>query len=63
MAKTNKIAVGKQVTIPAGTKVTVNGASRKRQADSVVTVRAIEPTKNGTRVIWKSHGYRAAAVL
>lgn len=64
MAKATQIKVGKQVTIPAGTKVTVNGQAKKRQADSLVTVRNIETTRTGNlKVTWKSHGYKATAIL
>jgi hypothetical protein len=62
MAK--KIRVGNQVTLPAGTRVTINGETTRRIRDTVVTVRDIEQTRTGnTKVIWKSMGYRASAVL
>lgn len=58
------IKAGRKVTIPAGTRVTRLGQTSKRTQDSKVTVRAVEQTKTGkTRVVWKSHGYLASAVL
>jgi hypothetical protein len=64
MASNKKIAVGRQVTIPAGTRVTRNGVTTKRVQDSVVTVRAVEFTRNGNpKIYWKSHGLSASAVL
>ena len=63
MAKT-EIAVGRQVTIPAGTRVTIRGERATRTTDSTVTIRDIETTRAGnTKVYWKSNGYRASAVL
>ncbi len=62
MAK--KSLVGRQVTIPAGTRVTRAGETSKRRASSTVTVRAVEQTRNGnTKIYWKSNGLRASAVL
>ncbi len=64
MAKAKKIQVGSQVTIPAGSKVTVRGQTFKRQTESVVTVRNVEPTRTGNLAIeWKSNGYKARTVL
>jgi len=62
MAK--KIRVGNRVTVPAGTRVTINGETNRRVRDTNVTVLEVEQTKAGnTKVIWKSMGYRASAVL
>ena len=56
--------VGKQVTIKAGTRVTYQGRIRARKNDSVVTVRASQPARNGkTKITWKSHGYAATALV
>lgn len=56
--------VGRQVTIPEGTKVRVRGRTVTRRAESVVTVRAQEETRAGrTRITWKSHGYAASALI
>jgi hypothetical protein len=64
MASNKKITVGRQVTIPAGTRVTRNGVTTKRVQDSVVTVRAVEFTRSGNpKIYWKSHGLSASAVL
>ena len=64
MGKTTKIAVGRQVTIPAGTKVTRAGSTTKRSLDSTVTVRSVEYTRSGNpKIYWKSNGLRASAVL
>lgn len=62
MAK--KIQVGRQVTIPAGTRVTRDGQTSSRLSESTVTVRAVEYTRSGNpKVYWKSNGLRASAVL
>lgn len=62
MAK--KIQVGRQVTIPAGTRVTRAGQTSSRSTESTVTVRAVEYTRSGNpKVYWKSNGLRASAVL
>lgn len=62
MAK--KIQVGRQVTIPAGTRVTRDGQTSSRSSQSTVTVRAVEYTRSGNpKVYWKSNGLRASAVL
>lgn len=62
MAK--KIQVGRQVTIPAGTRVTRAGQTSSRTSDSKVTVRAVEYTRTGNpKIYWKSNGLRASAVL
>lgn len=59
-----KIAVGNQVIIPVGTRVRQFGATLARKTSNVVTIRAIEPTRNGkTRIYWKSMGYRTSTVL
>lgn len=64
MAKAKKLKVGAQVLIPAGTQVYTQGARTKRERDSIVTIRALEQTSYGnTRIVWKSHGYRASTVL
>ncbi len=64
MAKSKQIKVGSRVTIPAGSKVTVRGQTVKRQAESVVTVRNIEQTRQGNLAVeWKSNGYKARTVL
>jgi len=64
MAKTSKIAVGRQVTIPAGTRVTRDGYTSSRTSPSTVTVRAVEFTRAGNpKIYWKSNGLRASAVL
>ena len=64
MTKAKKITVGSQVTIPAGTQITVRGEKTKRQTSSQVTVRRLDFTKTGnTRVSWKSNGYMATAIL
>jgi hypothetical protein len=62
MAKTKNL-VGKTVTIPAGTKVTVQGTTAKRATAATVTVRAQAETRTGTKITWKSNGYMATAVL
>ena len=62
MAK--KIQVGRQVTIPAGTRVTRDGQTSTRSSESTVTVRAVEYTRTGNpKIYWKSNGLRASAVL
>lgn len=62
MAK--KIQVGRQVTIPAGTRVTRDGQTATRSSESTVTVRAVEYTRTGNpKIYWKSNGLRASAVL
>jgi hypothetical protein len=64
MAKNNRISVGRQVTIPAGTRVTRAGITQTRQTPSIVTVRAMETTRAGNpKIYWKSNGLRASAVL
>ena len=56
--------IGKQLTIPAGARVRVLGETKIRKTESVVTVRDQEPARNGkVRVFWKSHGYRASALV
>ena len=63
MKKTSTL-IGKQVTIPAGTKVTRLGTTSKRSVQTTITVRAQEITRTGkTKVFWKSNGYMACAVL
>ena len=62
MAK--KILVGRQVTIPAGTRVTRDGQTATRSTPAIVTVRAVEYTRAGNpKIYWKSNGLRASAVL
>lgn len=66
MAKTTtpSIAIGKTITIKAGTIVTRAGVRAKRDADTTVTVRKIEGARNGkTRVYWKSNGILASALI
>jgi Tfp pilus assembly major pilin PilA len=66
MKKTTKTTslVGRQLTITPGTRVTTTGQTVTRKQKSTVTVRAIETTRNGkTRIVWKSMGYRATAVI
>ena len=59
-----KIRIGKQVTIPAGTRVTRQGETTKRGRPTNVTVRNVETTRNGAqKIYWKSNGYRAYATL
>jgi hypothetical protein len=59
-----KICVGNRVKLPAGTRVTTKGKTTRRIRGTTVTVRDIEKTRAGnTKVIWKSMGYRASAVL
>jgi ribosomal protein L16/L10AE len=56
--------VGRQVTIKAGTRVTSLGRTLTRKSDSTVTIRAIEKARNGkTRILWKSMGYTASALV
>lgn len=58
------IYAGRQITIPAGTIVKREGTASKRKTSSVVTVRKIEPARDGkTRVFWKSHGVLASALV
>lgn len=58
------ITTGSRVVIPAGTKVTVNGATTKRTHESFVTVRGVTYTRAGNaKVTWKSNGYKATAIL
>lgn len=62
MATTN--IVGKQITIPAGTRVTRAGVTAKRTVATRVTVLRTEATRTGkTRAYWKSHGLLASATL
>ena len=68
MSKSNRstprIAIGRQVTIPAGTRVTRAGVTTKRSSDSTVTVRNLEQTRAGNpKIYWKSNGLMAYAVL
>ena len=59
-----KIAIGNQVSIPVGTRVRQFGRILTRKTSNVVTIRAIEPARNGkTRIFWKSMGYRTSTVL
>lgn len=63
MAKV-KNYVGKAVQIKAGMKVSRLGRTTTRKADTVVTIRAQEPARNGkTRLIWKSNGYKASTLV
>jgi sporulation protein YlmC with PRC-barrel domain len=63
MASTNSL-VGKKITLKAGTRVTSLGKTVARTAPTEVTVRAVETTRSGnTRIVWKSRGYRATAVI
>jgi len=56
--------VGRQIVIPAGTKVNRLGVTAKRTSESVVTVRRTEQTRTGkTRIFWKSCGYPASTVI
>lgn len=58
------IQIGRQVTIPRGTRVTRQGVISKRSSSSVITVRRIAVTRAGNpKVYWKSNGYTASAVL
>ena len=64
MTKSSKITTGRQVTIPAGTRVTRNGVTTRRTSPSTVTIRAVEFTRSGNpKIYWKSNGLRASAVL
>lgn len=64
MARSSKITAGRQVTIPAGTRVTRAGITSRRSNPSTVTVRSVEFTRAGNpKISWKSNGLRASAVL
>ena len=64
MAKSTRIAVGRQITIPAGSRVTRAGVTQTRSSESTVTIRAVEYTRAGNaKVYWKSNGLRASTVL
>ncbi len=58
------LKVGAQIVINAGKAVTTRGQTRKRKVSTVVTVRKIEKNAAGrTRIVWKSMGYRATALV
>ena len=64
MKQTANSYVGRTVAITPGTRVTTAGRTYTRKIGTNVTVRAQETTRTGkTRIVWKSHGYRATAVL
>lgn len=64
MASNSKIRVGRQITIPTGSRVTRAGETTKRTRPSTVTVRALETTRAGaTKVYWKSNGLQAYTTL
>lgn len=64
MSNTTVVTTGSKVTIPAGTRVSRRGSTARRDFSTVVTVRKVEKTRAGrTKVYWKSHGYRASAIL
>lgn len=64
MSKTTNSYVGTTFTIPAGATVVRNGVVTTQQRTSTVTVRASTVTRGGnTRIIWKSLGYKASALL
>lgn len=59
-----KTYIGKPLTIKAGTIVARAGIRTKRTADSIVTIRAQKPARNGkVRVYWKSNGLIASALI
>jgi hypothetical protein len=61
---TKKIRVGGFVNIPVGTRVSKNGLTTKRTIATTVKVLDLDYTAAGKpKVFWKSHGYRASAVL
>lgn len=56
--------LGKRITIPAGSRVRVLGETIIRKTDSIVTIRDVEPARNGkVRVFWKSNGYKASTLI
>jgi hypothetical protein len=66
--KFNRYTAGNTFTIPAGTKVRINGATRTQAATRVVTATGVRATRNAsgaltTEVLWKSYGYTASAVI
>jgi hypothetical protein len=55
---------GQLVAIPAGKQIVRNGTPTRQSRDTIVTVRATAPARNGkTRVFWKSNGYKASALV
>lgn len=59
-----KSYIGKTITIKAGTFVNRAGVRAKRTADTTVTIRNQEVTRNGKlRVFWKSNGLIASAIV
>lgn len=61
---TNQITVGRQITIPAGTRVKTTQGLKARAKQSTVTVTAVQPASRGkTRVFWKSGGYQVSALI
>ena len=61
---TQSVQVGSQFIVRAGKSVTTRGQTRRRKISTVVTVRSIEKNAQGrTRIVWKSMGYRATALV
>jgi hypothetical protein len=64
MKQTANTYVGTTFTIPAGATVVRNGVTFTQQRTRNVTVRGSTLTRKGnTRIIWKSLGYKASALL
>lgn len=64
MKKTTSSYIGTTLTITPGTRVTTTGRTVTRKQKSTITVRGQETTRSGkTRIVWKSMGYRATAVI
>lgn len=58
------VTIGQTVALAKGKQVVRNGVRTRLRTSTEVTVRKIEPARDGkVRIYWKSNGYPASALL